>query len=208
MHVCLCTCQNLVPLLSTCSVWALSWMDICQCCLNAVMESKYIIEWFLSLQFFDKTLRPFSFLCGVYVLGKPTNISNGWLRYTQMILLGLLGLWSNLCSWQTLNFHAMTERHWQWCAQMWARVIELETTLAAATIPGWHLFCSELLIVWLLFEVKDYSRAVSNRGICGSISCPHRPKMHFCCVYMSLYVANWISTSEYHECDTTDNFQT
>ena len=57
------------------------------------------------------------------------------------------------------------------------------TTLAVATIPGWHLFCSEFLIVWLLFEVRDCSRAVSNRGICGSISCPHRPKMHFCCVY-------------------------
>ena len=44
LHVCLCTYQNLVPLLSTCSVWALPLIDICQCCLNAVMESKYITE--------------------------------------------------------------------------------------------------------------------------------------------------------------------
>ena len=34
---------------------------------------------------------------------------------------------------------------------------------AAVTIGGRHLFHSELLIVWLLLEGGDYSRAVSNR---------------------------------------------
>ena len=35
--------------------------------------------------------------------------------------------------------------------------------LAAVTIGGRHLFHSELLIVWLLLEGGDYSRAASNR---------------------------------------------
>ena len=34
---------------------------------------------------------------------------------------------------------------------------------AAVTIGGRRLFHSELLIVWLLLEDGDYSRAVSNR---------------------------------------------
>ena len=34
---------------------------------------------------------------------------------------------------------------------------------AAVTIGGRRLFHSELLIVWLLLEGGDYSRAVSNR---------------------------------------------
>ena len=34
--------------------------------------------------------------------------------------------------------------------------------LAAVTIGGRRLFCSELLIVWLLLEGGDYARAMSN----------------------------------------------
>ena len=33
--------------------------------------------------------------------------------------------------------------------------------IAMANIRGWHLFRSELPIVWLIFEGGDYSRAVS-----------------------------------------------
>ena len=33
--------------------------------------------------------------------------------------------------------------------------------LAMATIPGRYLFCSELPIVWLLFESGNYSRVAS-----------------------------------------------
>ena len=36
--------------------------------------------------------------------------------------------------------------------------VHVPRTVAAATIRGRRLFCSELLIVWLLFEGGDYSK--------------------------------------------------
>ena len=45
--------------------------------------------------------------------------------------------------------------------------------IAMANIRGWHLFHSELLIVWLLFEGGDYSRAASiqrNMAILVSVN--------------------------------------
>lgn len=36
---------------------------------------------------------------------------------------------------------------------------------SVTTVQGWHLFCSELLIVWLLFEGGRYSKKYGSRRI-------------------------------------------
>ena len=43
--------------------------------------------------------------------------------------------------------------------------------LAVATFRGWRLFCSELLIVRLLFEGGDYSKNYSNSTLHSIIDC-------------------------------------
>ena len=124
--------------------------------------------------FFDQTLRLLFislhvsvwllFEGSVYFFGKPADINTGTIRYLRAIRWQLLDAVSSKCSLYVLlsgveTSHttrtALTLDWWLSSEIVCVRVLRI---VAAATIRGWHLFRSELLIVRLLFEGSDFWR--------------------------------------------------
>ena len=105
---------------------------------------------------------------GVYFLGNPANINNGWIRCIWVIQWQLLGSISCKCSLAVL-LSAMETSHTTQTTLMlaWLQSWKYLHMCACATYTGishgyiWrqHFFCLEFLIVRLLFEGSDYSKA-------------------------------------------------
>ena len=107
---------------------------------------------------------------GVYFFGKPADTNDSWIRYEQTIQWQLLDAFSSKNSLSILlsavgmsrtTRTVLAPARWPLSKIICTRV-HVSPITAAATIWGWRLFCSELLIVWLLFEGGIYSKKYVN----------------------------------------------
>ena len=102
----------------------------------------------------------------LYFIGEAADSNDGWNKYMWAIQLGLIDAGSSTWSLSVLLSAVETSfRTWtpleiaQWAiAAIISMHVHVQRILAMATNPGWHLFCSEFPIVWILFEGDDYSR--------------------------------------------------
>ena len=98
--------------------------------------------------------------------GKPADINNGWIRYVQVIQLGLIDAASSTLSLSV--HHGKSCRTWtslalvQWPAASICTHVSVPRIQATVAIQKWCLFHSDLLIVWLPYEGSDYSRVATN----------------------------------------------
>ena len=151
-------------------------VEITTTLVNAVfLQSDHMATIFLLLDFVWLL-----FEGGVYFFRKSADINNGWTRY--VIYWGLLDTVSSTrslsvplsametsCTTQT----NLALAQWPWsdtiracmrvlhilaAATIEGGIYSLRASDCLATIQGWRLFHSELLIVWLLFEGDIYSK--------------------------------------------------
>ena len=114
------------------------------------------------------------FLCSyysraVFICWEPTGMNNGWIRYIWVIQWRLFDTVSGTHSlsflFSTVEMSCTTQTS-IYLAQLPSSEnihtrVRVPCILAAATIWGWRLFCSKVLIVWLLFKGGNYLRAAS-----------------------------------------------
>ena len=100
---------------------------------------------------------------------KPVDINNSWIRYKRVMQWRLLDGVISMCSPSVL-LPAMEKNCTTWTALAlvcWSlseiiRIrVRVPCILAVATVQELHLFCSELLVPWLLFKGGNYSKAAS-----------------------------------------------
>ena len=126
-------------------------------CISSVRHHGFYFFFFFFLLF---VLVQLLFNGGVCFIGKLADSNDSWIRYMWVIQLGLTDAGSStrnllvLLSAVEMSLRTQTAleiAQWAWVGII-VQHIHAPHILAAATIRGRHLFCSELPIIQLLFK--------------------------------------------------------
>ena len=99
---------------------------------------------------------------GVYFFGKPVEINEGWKRYVWAIQRHLLGTVISTRSlpylMSAVEMSCTTNSPRASLQTGVSSYSHMYILLAMTTIQGQRLFCSDVLILWLLFKGSVYSK--------------------------------------------------